>query len=141
MTGVGGAERSSMCSTCRFSRLDMERRFDSGHPGNVVVRTARRLRQERYSRNDEGGFHAGTRHEQEGAGARHRAQAIATLRTVLQSIRVAAYRIPTNAPESDGTLEWDSTTLVVVHAAAGGTRGIGYTYADRSTAALIQDRL
>jgi len=99
------------------------------------------LRQERYSRNDEGGFHAGTRHEQEGAGARHRAQAIATLRTVLQSIRVAAYRIPTDAPESDGTLEWDSTTLVVVHAAAGGTRGIGYTYADRSTAALIQDRL
>ena len=34
--------------------------------------------------------------------------------------RVAAYTIPTDAPESDGTLEWDSTTIVVVEVAAGG---------------------
>jgi L-alanine-DL-glutamate epimerase-like enolase superfamily enzyme len=42
---------------------------------------------------------------------------------------VDAYTIPTDAPESDGTLEWHETTIVVVHATAGGTRGLGYSYA------------
>jgi L-alanine-DL-glutamate epimerase-like enolase superfamily enzyme len=49
--------------------------------------------------------------------------------------------IPTATPESDGTLEWDSTTLVLVEAGAGDERGIGYTYADVATARLISDRL
>ncbi|MEK6252640.1 MAG: enolase C-terminal domain-like protein [Actinomycetota bacterium] len=44
-------------------------------------------------------------------------------------------------PESDGTLEWDSTTLVVVHAEAGGERGFGYTYAHAAAAAVIDDPL
>jgi hypothetical protein len=26
----------------------------------------------------------------------------------------SAYKVPTDAPESDGTLEWNSTTLVLV---------------------------
>ena len=52
-------------------------------------------------------------------------------------IEVAAYRIPTVAPESDGTLEWDSTTLVAVHIG----EGFGYTYADTATATLIRDVL
>ena len=60
--------------------------------------------------------------------------------TPIDSIKVAAFRIPTDAPESDGTLEWNSTTLVVVHAAAGGRRGLGYTYADTATAKLIGDK-
>lgn len=55
--------------------------------------------------------------------------------------RVSVFRIPTDAPESDGTLEWDSTTLVVVEIEAGGVRGVGYSYADKSTGVLIQDRL
>ncbi|MGQ0752696.1 MAG: enolase C-terminal domain-like protein [Betaproteobacteria bacterium] len=54
---------------------------------------------------------------------------------------VRAYEIPTDAPESDGTLEWSSTTLVVVQLDAGGVQGLGYTYADTSTALLIRDRL
>jgi len=56
----------------------------------------------------------------------------------VQSIDVAAYTIPTATPESDGTLEWSSTTLVAVHATAGGKRGFGYTYADVATAAFIR---
>lgn len=56
-------------------------------------------------------------------------------------VGVSAYRIPTDAPESDGTLAWDSTTLVLVRVNAGGASGIGYTYADTATAALIRDRL
>lgn len=59
----------------------------------------------------------------------------------LERIEVAAYRIPTDAPEADGTLSWDATTLVLVRATAGGKCGIGYSYADRSTAVLIQDKL
>lgn len=54
---------------------------------------------------------------------------------------VAAYTVPTDAPESDGTLEWNATTLVVVSLEAGGRQGIGYTYADTATAKLIHERL
>ena len=56
-------------------------------------------------------------------------------------IDVAAYRIPTASPESDGTFEWDSTTLVAVHATAEDKTGFGYTYADTATATLIRDVL
>lgn len=56
-------------------------------------------------------------------------------------IGVSAYTIPTDAPESDGTLEWHSTTLVLVEAQAAGTTGIGYSYANRATATLIVDTL
>lgn len=59
----------------------------------------------------------------------------------IQRIEVAAYCIPTDAPESDGTLEWDNTTLVVVCVFAAEKSGIGYSYADRATAMLIRDRL
>jgi L-alanine-DL-glutamate epimerase-like enolase superfamily enzyme len=59
----------------------------------------------------------------------------------IEKLDVAAYRIPTDFPESDGTLEWDSTTLVAVHATAGDRRGFGYSYADTSTARLIHDLL
>jgi L-alanine-DL-glutamate epimerase-like enolase superfamily enzyme len=54
---------------------------------------------------------------------------------------VAAYTIPTDRPESDGTLEWRATTLVVVTLRAGGAEGLGYTYADSATALLIRERL
>ncbi len=57
--------------------------------------------------------------------------------TSIKRVSVSAYRIPTDYPESDGTLEWDSTTLVLVEIHAGGKTGIGYTYADRATAVVI----
>ena len=56
-------------------------------------------------------------------------------------VEVSAYRIPTESPESDGTLRWDATTLVLVELAAGETTGLGYTYADTGTAVLIRDVL
>lgn len=52
-------------------------------------------------------------------------------------IRARAYTIPTDAPESDGTLRWSSTTLVTAWVQAGGQRGFGYTYADAAAAAVI----
>lgn len=54
---------------------------------------------------------------------------------------VSAYRIPTDYPEADGTLAWDSTTLVVVEATGGGQRGIGLTYANAATARLVREDL
>ena len=60
----------------------------------------------------------------------------------LDDITVSTYRIPTDVPsESDGTYEWNATTLVLVEATGGGCTGIGYTYADVSTAALIHSML
>ena len=59
----------------------------------------------------------------------------------LEALEVSAYTVPTDAPEADGTLAWDSTTIVVVHASGAGERGLGYTYADLATAALIESKL
>lgn len=61
--------------------------------------------------------------------------------TPIRELRVAAYSVPTERPESDGTLEWDATTLVLVQARAGAAEGIGFSYADVASAVLIRDRL
>jgi L-alanine-DL-glutamate epimerase-like enolase superfamily enzyme len=54
----------------------------------------------------------------------------------IDDMRVSAYTVPTEQPESDGTLEWDRTTIVIVELSAGGTAGLGYSYADASAAML-----
>src|ERR1043165_4009096 len=59
----------------------------------------------------------------------------------IEKIAVEIYRIPTDLPESDGTLKWDSTTLVLVRVTAACLTGLGYTYADAATGKLIQDLL
>lgn len=56
-------------------------------------------------------------------------------------VKVSAYTVPTDQPESDGTLEWDSTTIVVVELEAGGECGLGYAYGDRSVAAFVDSML
>jgi L-alanine-DL-glutamate epimerase-like enolase superfamily enzyme len=61
--------------------------------------------------------------------------------SAIDRIEVSTFTIPTDFPESDGTLEWNSTTLVLVHAYGGGRVGLGYTYADTATATLIRDLL
>ena len=57
--------------------------------------------------------------------------------------RVAAmvYTIPTDAPESDGTISWDATTMVTAEVEAGGKSGFGYTYCDKSAASVIEGAL
>jgi L-alanine-DL-glutamate epimerase-like enolase superfamily enzyme len=59
----------------------------------------------------------------------------------IESVQVGAYTVPTDAPEADGTLAWDATTIVVVQARAADTVGLGYTYADVSTAKLVAGKL
>ena len=59
----------------------------------------------------------------------------------VERLEVSAYTVPTDSPESDGTLAWDSTTMVLVEASGGGKRGLGYTYGDVSTGKLIKSKL
>ncbi len=61
--------------------------------------------------------------------------------TPIEKLAVSAYKIPTDQPESDGTIEWDSTTIVIVEAEAGGKLSLGYSYADEATARLIASQL
>ncbi len=53
-------------------------------------------------------------------------------------VAASAYKIPTDAPESDGTLEWSSTTLVLAEVTAAGETGIGYGYGNAALATLIE---
>jgi L-alanine-DL-glutamate epimerase-like enolase superfamily enzyme len=55
----------------------------------------------------------------------------------IERVGAAAFRIPTDAPEADGTFAWDSTTLVLAGVHAGGEAGLGYTYADGCIVPLI----
>jgi len=52
-------------------------------------------------------------------------------------VAVHACTIPTDEPESDGTAEWDSTTIVIVEI----DEGIGYTYCEAACAELIREKL
>ena len=65
-------------------------------------------------------------------------------RIPIERVETLVYEIPTDGPEgteSDGTLEWGSTTLVVAVVHGGGTAGLGYTYGPSACAALIEETL
>ena len=59
----------------------------------------------------------------------------------VSDITSAVYVIPTDAPEADGTLAWDKTTMVVASVRAGAARGIGWTYAAAAAGEVIADVL
>jgi L-alanine-DL-glutamate epimerase-like enolase superfamily enzyme len=59
----------------------------------------------------------------------------------VRQLRLHVRTIPTDAPESDGTAEWDSTAIVIVEAHAGDAVGIGYTYGDAACATVIESLL
>jgi L-alanine-DL-glutamate epimerase-like enolase superfamily enzyme len=62
----------------------------------------------------------------------------------IDSVDVHAFEVPTDGPdgtEQDGTLDWDSTTMVLVRVHAGGRTGIGYTYGDVSVASFVESKL
>ena len=41
---------------------------------------------------------------------------------------VSAYTVPADAPEADGTLAWEATTVVIAEVSAGTATGTGWTY-------------
>jgi L-alanine-DL-glutamate epimerase-like enolase superfamily enzyme len=57
----------------------------------------------------------------------------------IEAVEVSTYTVPLDEPESDGTLTWDSTTVVVTEVLAGDARGLGFTYGPRACATLIED--
>jgi len=56
-------------------------------------------------------------------------------------VRASVFTVPTDAHESDGTLEWDETTLVLAEVEAGGETGIGWTYSAAAAAKVVEDEL
>lgn len=59
----------------------------------------------------------------------------------IQRGEVLVCTVPTDKPESDGTFEWESTTVVLVLLEAGGRWGLGYTFSHAAAAQLIRDDL
>jgi L-alanine-DL-glutamate epimerase-like enolase superfamily enzyme len=64
--------------------------------------------------------------------------------TRVERLEVSSFEIPVDGPdgkESDGTLEWSSTTVVACKVAAGDATGLGWTYGPRAIGTLIEDVL
>ncbi len=60
----------------------------------------------------------------------------------IDRLDVSVFKVPTDTPkESDGTLEWDHTTMVLVEVHGGGNTGLGYTFGSEAAATLIQGTL
>jgi L-alanine-DL-glutamate epimerase-like enolase superfamily enzyme len=64
-----------------------------------------------------------------------------TVQAPVAGLRVSGFTVPTDAPESDGTAEWESTSVVVVEAQGGGETGLGYTYAPAAAGTLVEEKL
>lgn len=62
-------------------------------------------------------------------------------RVALSGSHVRVFKVPTEKPESDGTFEWDATTMVYVELMAGGCAGIGYAYTSAGAASVVKDLL
>ncbi|WP_330241923.1 enolase C-terminal domain-like protein [Streptomyces sp. NBC_00525] len=60
---------------------------------------------------------------------------------LVDRVETAVYTVPTDAPEGDGTLAWDETTLILVTVGSGRTHGLGYTYGAPATAAAVDQLL
>jgi L-alanine-DL-glutamate epimerase-like enolase superfamily enzyme len=59
----------------------------------------------------------------------------------IERIDVSVYQVPTDQPEADGTMQWDSTTMVVAEPVAGDCRGFGYSYTTGAAAGVIEELL
>jgi L-alanine-DL-glutamate epimerase-like enolase superfamily enzyme len=59
----------------------------------------------------------------------------------VEGVVTSAFTVPTDVLESDGTFEWDATTIVVVEVEAAGKRGLGYTYGPKAAGALVDELL
>ena len=60
---------------------------------------------------------------------------------LISDLKVFVFKIPTDLPEADGTIKWNSTTTVLTEITAGNNKGIGYTYANEAAAVIISKTL
>jgi L-alanine-DL-glutamate epimerase-like enolase superfamily enzyme len=54
---------------------------------------------------------------------------------------VSVYTVPTDAPEADGTLAWDSTTMVIAEVTTDEATGTGWTYGPPAVGDFLRDHL
>ncbi|WP_236567853.1 enolase C-terminal domain-like protein [Nocardiopsis sp. FR6] len=59
----------------------------------------------------------------------------------VSGVDAAVYTVPTDRPSADGTLTWDSTTMVLVRVSGGGHEGLGWTYGPAACASVVRDLL
>jgi L-alanine-DL-glutamate epimerase-like enolase superfamily enzyme len=57
--------------------------------------------------------------------------------TEIRELRVSTYRVPTPAPQADGTASWDATEVLVVQPVAGDYIGLGWSYCSAPAAARV----
>ncbi|MFI0447094.1 enolase C-terminal domain-like protein [Actinomadura sp. 6N118] len=60
---------------------------------------------------------------------------------LITACEAGVYTVPTDAPEADGTLAWDSTTMIVVEVRAAGATGLGWTYGSAACASVVSGKL
>ncbi|HEU0086198.1 MAG TPA: enolase C-terminal domain-like protein [Pseudonocardiaceae bacterium] len=60
---------------------------------------------------------------------------------VVEALDVRVCTVPTDAPEADGTLTWDATTMVLVEARCGPVCGTGWTYGVGACARVVSEQL
>jgi L-alanine-DL-glutamate epimerase-like enolase superfamily enzyme len=60
---------------------------------------------------------------------------------LVEDLRVRTFTIPTGRPEADGTLRWDSTTVVLVEASAAERTGLGFSYTAGAATAVVDELL
>jgi L-alanine-DL-glutamate epimerase-like enolase superfamily enzyme len=59
----------------------------------------------------------------------------------VERLTVSAYTVPTDRPESDGTAQWEATTLILVEARGGDETGLGYTYGNLASGTVVRSVL
>ena len=60
----------------------------------------------------------------------------------IAQLQTHVYCVPTDLPEADGTMQWDSTTMLLVEAVAdSGQRGLGFSYCSAAAARVVDDHL
>jgi L-alanine-DL-glutamate epimerase-like enolase superfamily enzyme len=57
----------------------------------------------------------------------------------VERVVVRTFTVPTDAPEADGTAEWDSTTAVVAEVHTADAVGTGWSYTPAAAAQLVRD--
>lgn len=60
---------------------------------------------------------------------------------IVESLHARSFTVPTDAPEADGTLSWQATTLVLAEARGGGQAGLGFSYAHGAAATVVSGML
>ncbi|MET4001946.1 MULTISPECIES: enolase C-terminal domain-like protein [Arthrobacter] len=60
---------------------------------------------------------------------------------IIDHIETRVYTVPTDSPEADGTIAWDSTTMVLVRISSGSTTGMGWTYGAPACGQVVSDVL